>query len=143
MQALTWICGDPRRWISSALSLEYLWLVADCMASTASRHLWMASPGGREEGDTTWELIRSNSFEVKWKEAGKCIHCWDRMTREGKIIKAHKKVLSMWVHTINFEMPSDCLPVAMCAIYYLEALKSKHLDQFEYLVMQLHRRGYQ
>lgn len=62
MSSLTWMCGDPRRCTSSALSLEYLWLVADCMASTASRQRLMESPGGARDGDITCELMRSNSL---------------------------------------------------------------------------------
>lgn len=75
--SLTWMCGDPRRWTSSALSREYLWLVADCMESTASRQRFMASPGGALDGDITWELMRSNSLwncDEKWRRKKKKKH---------------------------------------------------------------------
>lgn len=117
--SLTWMCGDPRRCTSSALSREYLWLVADCMESTASRQRFIASPGGALDGDITCELMRSNSLRN-----------WDERWRRKK-----KKSMKHLLHITRFSsgnyLASEFtqlnivfvpnLPATLHEVYYLSA----------------------
>lgn len=105
--SLTWMCGDPKRWTSSALSLEYLWLVADCMEATASRQRFMPSPGGARDGDITCELMRSKSLR----------NCDKGKRKENETIVAHHaQEFAQLIFTISLNLPATlcgaCCPAA-------------------------------
>lgn len=120
------MCGEPSRWTSSALSREYLWLVADCMASTASRQRFMASPGGALDGDITCELMRSNSlwnYDEKW-QGGRRKKTWNicctSLTSRVEII------FRVSSHNLASSFVVSNLPATLHEAYYLSASKWEH-----------------